>query len=111
MFYRCNSIKELDFTSANTNKLTMLQNVFNSCTSLEKINLTNLDTSNIIDTQNLFLDCRSLKEIDLRNWDTRNVTAYAGMFQGVEASIKLGPNWNPDITASNTSYAGSSWNL
>jgi surface protein len=111
MFFRCRALKELDFSNFNTNKLTMLQNIFNGCTSLEKINITNLETSNIIDTQNLFLGCGSLKEIDLRNWDTRNVTIYGGMFQWVKAAIKLGPNWNSNITASNTGYSGTSWNL
>ena len=111
MFDNCSSIKELDLSSFNTNKLTKLQNVFKNCASLEKINLNNLDTSNIVDTQNLFLKCTSLKELNLKNWDTRNVTAYAGMFLEVKAKIKLGPNWNYNIMASNTGYNGTLWNI
>ena len=39
MFSKCSSLKKLDFSNINTNKVTNMEYMFSECSSLEELNI------------------------------------------------------------------------
>ena len=54
MFYKCSSLKELNFTKFNTNNVTYMTAMFYGCSSLKELNLSNFNTINVKDMMGIF---------------------------------------------------------
>ena len=48
MFFRCDSLKNLDLSYLNTQNVKNMSHMFNGCISLKNINLSNFNTQNVI---------------------------------------------------------------
>ena len=46
LFYNCSSLKELNLSSFNTNKVTNIDNMFNGYSSFKELNISNFNTEN-----------------------------------------------------------------
>ena len=57
MFYRCSSLKELNFFNFNTNNVTNMSHMFSKCSSLEELNLFNFNINNVINIRSMFSRC------------------------------------------------------
>ncbi len=74
MFCGITSLKEIDFGSFISPKITSLSQMFMMCSNLEKIhNLDKLDTSELRQMGNMFAFCSNIQSIDLTSFDTRKV--------------------------------------
>ena len=110
MFDGCKNIKYLDVSGFNTENVTDLAWMFGGCNNLQSIDVSGFNTIKVTNMKSMFDSCTSLKQLDLTSFNTMSVTVYAYMFRYLSLPIKLGPNWNPSITASNTGYVGTQWN-
>ena len=63
LFYKCSSIKEINFISIKTTQVNKMRAMFVECFELEYLDLSNFDTSNVTDMAFMFNNCRKLKEI------------------------------------------------
>jgi len=54
--------------------------MFFKCFSLKSLNLTNINTNKVIEMNYMFYDCSSLNESNLSNIDTNNITKMNWMF-------------------------------
>ena len=82
MFFWCSSLKFIDLSSFNTNKVNDMSSMFDCCKSLESIDLSSFDTSNVNNMSHMFFSCSSLKSIDLSSFNTSNVKDMSNMFYG-----------------------------
>ena len=57
MFSGCSSLKELNLSNFNTNKVTNIAGMFSKCSSLIELNLPNFNTNNVIDMDGMFWKC------------------------------------------------------
>ena len=57
MFYKCQSLKELNLDKFNINNVTNMSFMFFGCTSLNNINLITFDTYNMICKKGMFDGC------------------------------------------------------
>jgi len=57
MFSRCSSLKQLDLSNFNTNKVTDMREMFYECKSLEELNIYNFNFDNVKDMRRMFLGC------------------------------------------------------
>ena len=110
MFSGINLVK-LDFSNFTTNNVKSMAYMFYNCKRLTEIDFSGFNTEKLENTEAMFQGATGLKSIDLSDFNSLKVTSYPRMFQGVTAAIKLGPNWNSSITANNTGYAGTAWNI
>ena len=80
MFYKCNSLINLDFTYFNSQNITNMSEMFNGCVSLKDIDFTNFNTQYVTDMSYMFCCCHSLTNLNLSSFNTQNVTNMCGMF-------------------------------
>ena len=80
MFYGCSSLKKIDLSSFNTNKVNIMKGIFRECFSLENIDLSIFKTNNVNNMSGMFNQCPSLKSLDLSSFNTSNVNDMSGMF-------------------------------
>ena len=80
MFSKCSSLESIDLSSFNTNNVINMKSMFFNCSSLESINLSSFDTKKVINMSGIFSDCSSLKSIDLSSFNTNNVKDMTDMF-------------------------------
>ena len=57
MFYCCSSLKKLNLSNFNTNKVTNMSYMFCDCSSLEELNISNFDTNNVTDMSHMLDRC------------------------------------------------------
>ena len=67
MFYECSSLKELNLSNFNTDKVKYMSDMFNGCSSLKILNLINFKINHYTDIFNIFLNCISLEELNISN--------------------------------------------
>jgi len=68
MFYKCESLKELDLSNFNTNNVTDMTSMFHFCKSLELLNIDNFNTNKLQKVGNIFTGCEKLKNLrELKN--------------------------------------------
>lgn len=79
-FYKCTSLKEVNFGNYDTSKVISFNSAFYECSSLETLDMSGLNTSNVTNTTNMFSRCTSLKYLDISGWDLSNVTKSTEMF-------------------------------
>ena len=65
----------------NTDKVTIMQNMFNYCSSLTSIDLSHFNTSKVTNMSLMFNNCSSLTSIDLSHFVMNGVNNTNGMFQ------------------------------
>ena len=63
MFYGCKSLKVLDLSNFNTNKVTNMNYMFYNCSSLKELNINNFNTKNLMEKDKIFGGCSNLNEI------------------------------------------------
>ena len=63
MFEECSSLREIDLSNFNANKLINKKFMFNGCSTLKKINIRNFRLNDSYNTDNVFSGCFSLEEI------------------------------------------------
>ena len=56
----CSSLKELNLSNFNTNKVTNMGGMCIRCLLLKKLNIPNFNTNNVIDMCKMFYSCSSL---------------------------------------------------
>ena len=86
---RESSIQNIDFSGADTSKVTNMSTMFRGCYSLTSLNLSNFDTSNVTDMSWMFICCDNLRTLDLKNFNTTNVTDMSRMFELCENLTSL----------------------
>ena len=89
MFYNCSSLKELDLSKFNTDKVTDMSYMFNDCVNLLSLDLSNFNTVNVKDMFGMFYNCRSLTILDLSKFNTSNVTDMSYMFNNCSSLNNL----------------------
>ena len=81
LFYKCNTLINLDFRKFKTNYLKDMSDLFNGCKKLEALDLSSFKTKDITSMKSSFKDCSSLTALDLSTFDTKNVTDMSEMFR------------------------------
>lgn len=84
-FYKCTSLKEVNFGNYDTSKVITFNSAFFECSSLETLDMSGLNTTNVTNTVQMFSRCTSLKYLDISGWDLSNCTKYTGMFNKCNA--------------------------
>ena len=96
LFADCTSLKKVDLSNFNTEKVTNMNSTFRGCKLLNEINLTNINTKNVTDMCRMFYGCESLINIDVSKFNTEKVTKMIGLFYECK-SLK-----NLDVSKFNT---------
>ena len=81
MFYGCSSLKSINLSSFNANKVNNMNSMFQKCCSLKSLDLSSFNTNNVNDMSYMFNGCFSLENIDLSSFNTNNVKSMRTMFQ------------------------------
>ena len=81
MFRKCHSLKELNLSNFNTEKVSNMSYMFYECKSLKELNLLNFNTKNVKYMNNMFDGCESLKNLNLSNFTTDKVESMVDMFE------------------------------
>ena len=89
MFRNCTSLKELDFSSFNTDQVTNMSYMFYNCSSLKELDLSPFKTNQVTDMSNMFYECLSLKELNLSSFDTSQVKNMSCMFSYCSSLTEL----------------------
>lgn len=84
-FYKCTSLKEVNFGNYDTSKVITFNSAFFECFSLETLDMSGLNTTNVTNTVQMFSRCTSLKYLDISGWDLSNCTKYTEMFNKCNA--------------------------
>ena len=86
MFFGCSSLKELNLSNFNTNKVTDMRSMFSDCSSLEELDISNFNTNHVEVMEWMFFRCSSLKELNLPNFN--NDTDMLYMFNGCSEQLR-----------------------
>ena len=89
MFYECDSIKTLDLSNFNIEKVTDMCFMFRGCSSLTNINFSNFNTQNVTEMYQMFTQCYSIKSLDLSNFNTEKVTCMGNIFSDCYSLVNL----------------------
>ena len=65
-----------------------MDHMFFRCESLTNIDLSNFNTENVTNMEYMFYKCKSLTNIDLSNFNTQNVTNMDSMLDGCKSLNK-----------------------
>ena len=108
MFFRCSSLKNIDFSSFNTNKVKYMNSMLEKCSSLKSLNLSSFNTNNVSDMSFMFNECSSLENIDLSSFDTNKVNNMRAMFQYCSSlkSLNLSSFNTNNVNAMNYMFFG-----
>ena len=82
LFYCCENIIDIDFSSFDTKSVTNMSWMFYKCSKLTNLNLSSFDTKNVTNMSRMFFCCSNLTNLNLSSFDTKNVTNMSGMFRG-----------------------------
>ena len=89
MFYRCDSLIELDLHNFKTSKVTNMWDIFSGCQSLKKLNISSFDTSSVKNMTGMFYNCINLTTLDLSHFNTSNVENMSWMFRNCNTLEEL----------------------
>ena len=62
MFKNCSSLKNINLSNFNTNKVNDISYMFYECSSLININLSNVNTNKVSDISYIFYGCKKLNK-------------------------------------------------
>ncbi len=96
-FSYCVKLPTLDLSPLDTSKVVNMSNMFDSCVGLTSLDLTSLDTSSVHTMASMFVNCSSLTSVNLSNLDTSKVTTMKEMFAACGSLTSL------DLSHFNTS--------
>lgn len=108
MFCDCTSLSELILPeNFVTNKVTIINNMFQNCESLTNIDVSKWDVSNVTNFNFVFGGI-GLKEIDLSSWNTGKATSMMSLFNGCHNLEKINmSNWDcSKVTSMNFAFNG-----
>jgi len=71
------------------NLLTNMSGMFYNCNSLKELNLSSFNTNQVTDMSYMFSVCSSLKELNLSSFNTNQVTNMYSMFDSINKSCKI----------------------
>ena len=99
MFYKCSSLTTLDISNFDTRKVTNMNSTFEDCTSLQKIYAgDNWSVENVKDSKEMFLNCTSLVGQAGTQYDPEHIDqTYARIDGGIEAPGYLSKSYVPGI--------------
>ena len=80
MFTYCSGLTELDLSSFDTSKVTLMNNMFAECSGLTELDLSGFDTAKVTDMSDMFGYCSGLTSLDLSSFDTSKVELMNSMF-------------------------------
>lgn len=84
MFYGCTNLVSVDLNQIasymDPNDDNSMLNTFYKCTSLKEVNFGNYDTSKVITFNSAFFECSSLETLDMSGLNTSRVTNTVQMF-------------------------------
>lgn len=86
-FYKCDSLREADFSGINTSSVTSMNRMFADCSRLNYVDVSDFDTSAVRDMYAMFRNCSALQSVDLSNWDTERVITMSRMFEGCNSLV------------------------
>lgn len=81
LFTRCSNITSLDLTKWNTSNVESFDSMFQNCENLTTLDLSHFDTSKAITLEEMFLECYRLKTLDISNFNTANTKKMFCMFE------------------------------
>ena len=81
MFYNCSSLKSIDLSSFNTEKVNNMSNMFAKCSSLISLDLSKFNTNKVKHMNRMFYFCTSLKSINISSFNTKSIVNF--MFSGM----------------------------
>ncbi len=82
MFYNCQSLTDVEFSTFSTSSVTNLSGTFRECKSLESLNLSGFKTGNVISFATMFSGCSKLRNLDVSGFNTGSALYFSQMFQG-----------------------------
>ena len=85
MFAGCSSLKDINLSTFNTDKVTNMAFLFYDCSALKNPDMTGFSTANVTDMRRMFYGCSAITELDLDNFKTDKVTTVYKMFEGCSA--------------------------
>ena len=83
LFNGCSSLKSINLTNFDTNRLTNMASMFSGCRSLDAIDLSGFNTYNVYNMTRLFYGCDSLKYLNLSNMNMINCNSYDDIFSDI----------------------------
>ncbi len=86
MFYKCDSLENIDISSFDTKNVKNMSNMFGFCSKLRTADLSTLDTSSVSDISNLFYYCTSLEEVNLSGMNLSSIETAPVIF--IDCPIK-----------------------
>ena len=89
MFGHCSNLEELDLSPFNTENVTNMSCMFSYCSNLTKINLSSFNTKNVKDMDALFWGCYKLENINLLSFNTENAGDICWMFNSCYKLTKI----------------------
>ena len=89
MFFGCTALTSIDFTNFKIKNATTLENMFNGCSSLKNINISNIDISKVTSMNAMFSGCKELEMIEFPNIKTKELKFIEGMFLGCSSLTSL----------------------
>ena len=89
MFYKCESLADLDISEFNTSNVTNMGWMFSRCYSLTTIDVSEFDTSKVTNMSNMFYECDNLTTLDVSGFNTSCVENMAAMFSECMNLVKL----------------------
>lgn len=97
MFLDCKKLTNLDLSYFNTSNVKKMSSMFSNCTSLTKVDVSNFNTSGVEYMNKMFSNCNSLTNLNLSNFDTSKVISMNSMFAGCRQLVNLDlKNFNAD---------------
>ena len=81
MFFKCQSMLNLDLTGFDTSNVTTMQCMFAECIALKNLDLSGWKTKKLENLFQMFAACISLESLDLSSFDTRNLHNGSRMFR------------------------------
>ena len=82
MFGDCKSLTSIDFTNFKIKNVTSLENMFNGCSKLKDINISNIDISKVTSMSKIFNQCKELENIEFPNIKTKELNNIEHIFSG-----------------------------
>ena len=76
MFNNCSSLKELNLSNFNTNKVTLMIRMFYGCSSLKELNISNFNTNKVNNIDGMFFGCseKLMDKIKIQNENFKNLS-------------------------------------
>ena len=89
LFYKCISIKEIQFITFNRNNIFDMSSMFTGCKNLINLNISKFKTENTIDMSYMFRLCEKLNNLDISSFKTINVIDMRYMFNNCKKITEL----------------------